>query len=108
MVAVMVAVVVLVLLIAVMVHNLVGQVEKFQENDENRNKTAFGAWVKVTGNPKKLTYDEWKALSKKGLLPKEEGSGADGEVSGEPEDPGGEPEGPAAVEPAAPETGEAP
>ena len=56
-------------------------IKEYQTEQEQTDKTAYDAWVKVTGNKKELTYEEWKALSDKGLLPKEEkGGGTDGQT----------------------------
>ena len=29
---------------------------------EDKRHTAYNAWVKLTDNPKHLTYEEWRAL----------------------------------------------
>ena len=32
------------------------------------DQTAYGGWVKLTGNPKNLTFQEWRELKNQGLL----------------------------------------
>ena len=80
-IGVLVAIIVLSIFVVVVSQGLSkdieGMFEKHKQEQEDTNKSAYAAWVKVTGNPKELTYEEWKALSDKGLLPKEKEGGAD-------------------------------
>ena len=68
---VLAAIIVIAVFLAISVRSLVGNVNNLIEKKEKEDKQAYAAWVKVTDNPKKLSYDEWKALSKKGLVPLE-------------------------------------
>ena len=38
------------------------EVNNYQEVQFERDHIAYRAWVKLNGNPKKLTFMEWKAL----------------------------------------------
>ena len=40
----------------------------YLENDKTRVDLLFMAWIKLTDNPKKLTFEEWKTLREAGLL----------------------------------------
>ena len=51
----------LVVIILLIVGGIFGIVS-INEKIEVRHKNAFNGWVKYTGNPKNLTYDEWRAL----------------------------------------------
>jgi len=47
------------------VKTAVGEYNDEQSADE---RTGFDGWVKLTGNEKNLTFEEWRSLKRDGLL----------------------------------------
>lgn len=42
--------------------------EQWQEDYRRQEKSAYSGWVKMTGNPKNLTFEEWRELKRADLL----------------------------------------
>lgn len=56
------------LIIIVLLSLFIGLIYACHKNETEERAREYSAWCKITGNPKELSFDEWKVLGGKLLI----------------------------------------